>query len=101
MEPSWTRDGTHVPCVGGQILNHWAIREVPMLLSDGCRVLPYLGVKPDSAASTHSLVFVFLILFLIGRYLLYNIVIVSAICQHESVMGIDMSSPSNHPTPLL
>ena len=59
MEPSWTRDGTHVPCVGGQILNHWAIREVPMLLSDGCRVLPYLGVKPDSAASTHSLVFVF------------------------------------------
>ena len=25
-----TRDGTHVPCVGRQILNHW--REVPQLL---------------------------------------------------------------------
>ena len=42
-----------------------------MQLSDGCRVLPYLGVKPDSTASTHSLVFV--ISFLIGGYLLYNL----------------------------
>ena len=71
MESSQTGDGTHVPCVGGRILNHWTIREVPMQLSDGCRVLPYLGVKPDSTASTHSLVFV--ISFLIGGYLLYNI----------------------------
>ena len=25
-----------------------------MLLSDGCKVLPYLGMKPDCVASTHS-----------------------------------------------
>ena len=25
---SWTRDGTHVPCTGRQILNHWTTREV-------------------------------------------------------------------------
>ena len=26
---SQTRDRTHVPCTGGQILNHWTTREVP------------------------------------------------------------------------
>ena len=26
---SLTRDQTHVPCVAGQILNHWTTREVP------------------------------------------------------------------------
>ena len=25
-----TRDGTHIPCVGKWLLNHWTIREVPM-----------------------------------------------------------------------
>ena len=25
---SWTRDRTHVPCIGRRILNHWATREV-------------------------------------------------------------------------
>ena len=42
-------------------------------------------------------------LFLIGGYLLYNIVLVSAIYQHESVIGICMSPPSRSsllpPTP--
>ena len=28
VKSSWTRDQTHVPCIGGQILNHWATREV-------------------------------------------------------------------------
>ena len=28
VESSWTRDQTHVPCIGGQILNHWTTREV-------------------------------------------------------------------------
>ena len=27
-----TRGGTHVPCIGRQILNHWSTREVPQLL---------------------------------------------------------------------
>ena len=27
---SWTKDQTHVPCTGRQILNHWTIREVPI-----------------------------------------------------------------------
>ena len=26
---SQTRDQTHVPCIGRQILNHWATREIP------------------------------------------------------------------------
>ena len=28
---SWTRDRTHVPCIGRWILNHWTTREVPSL----------------------------------------------------------------------
>ena len=32
MGSSWTRDQTHVPCVGRQILNHCATREVPLLI---------------------------------------------------------------------
>ena len=29
MESSRSRDQTHVPCTGRQILNHWTTREVP------------------------------------------------------------------------
>ena len=29
---SWTRDGTHVPCIGRRILNHYATKEVPAYL---------------------------------------------------------------------
>ena len=29
MESSWTRDWTHVSCIGRQILNHWTTRQVP------------------------------------------------------------------------
>ena len=29
---SWTRDRTHVPCIGRWIINHCATREVPMLI---------------------------------------------------------------------
>ena len=28
-ESSWTRDQTHVPCIGRWILNHWTTREIP------------------------------------------------------------------------
>ena len=28
VESVWTRDWTCVPCIGGQILNHWTTREV-------------------------------------------------------------------------
>ena len=28
VESSWTRDQTHVLCIGRQILNHWNTREV-------------------------------------------------------------------------
>ena len=31
VESSWTRDRTCVPCIGRQILCHWATREVPKL----------------------------------------------------------------------
>ena len=29
VESSWSRDQTHAPCIGKQILNHWTTREVP------------------------------------------------------------------------
>ena len=29
---SLTRDGTRAPCIGRQILNHWATREAPIFL---------------------------------------------------------------------
>ena len=29
VKSSWTRDQTHVPCTGRQILNHWTTRKVP------------------------------------------------------------------------
>ena len=32
MGSSWTRDRTCVTCIGGQILNDWATREVPQEL---------------------------------------------------------------------
>ena len=28
-----TRDQTHIPCIGGQIINHWTTREAPASLS--------------------------------------------------------------------
>ena len=31
VEPSWTRDQTHVPWIGRQIRYHWIIREVHLL----------------------------------------------------------------------
>ena len=30
VESSWTRDGTHVLCVGRRIFNHWTTREAPV-----------------------------------------------------------------------
>ena len=32
---SQTRDRTHVPCIGRQILNPWTIREVPIGICKG------------------------------------------------------------------
>ena len=32
---SWTRDGTHVPCFGGQILNHYTTREAQEVFLEG------------------------------------------------------------------
>ena len=34
VESSWTRDWTHVPCIGRQILNHWTTREALTQLSE-------------------------------------------------------------------
>ena len=53
------------------------------------------------ASATHMssqdavfIIFLKFYLFLIGGWLLYNIVLVSAIHQHESATGIHMSPPS-------
>ena len=35
MESSRTRDQTHVPCIGRQILNHLTTREVQVLVTEG------------------------------------------------------------------
>ena len=40
--PSLTKDGTHVPCIGRQILNHWTMREIllePLLIYSKAPVL--------------------------------------------------------------
>ena len=29
VESSWTRDRTHVPCIGRRSLNHWTARKFP------------------------------------------------------------------------
>ena len=29
---SLTEDQTHIPCIAGQILNHWTTREVPLFM---------------------------------------------------------------------
>ena len=42
-----TRDRTHVPCIGRQILDHWTTREVPILfvlLREDFQVHPFLAV---------------------------------------------------------
>ena len=37
LQSSWTRDQTHVPCIGRQIFNHWISREVFLLIfQSGC-----------------------------------------------------------------
>ena len=30
--PSWIRDQTHISCYGGQILNHWTTKKVPLTI---------------------------------------------------------------------
>ena len=47
MESSWTRDQTHVPHIGRQILNHWPPREVPT-------VIPFLTGSWESVMGTIS-----------------------------------------------
>ena len=42
VQPSLTEDGTHVPCIGRQILNHWTRREIllePILIYSEAPVL--------------------------------------------------------------
>ena len=43
MKSSWTRDQTHVPCIGRQIVNHQATREVQYIFSFLLEI--YLGVE--------------------------------------------------------
>ena len=41
MGSSWTRDWTHVLCVGRQILNHWTTREIwALCVLTSCLVMP-------------------------------------------------------------
>ena len=46
MEFSQTRDQTHVPCIGRQILYHWTTREVPKLT---LRQVAYLGEEASAS----------------------------------------------------
>ena len=47
MGSSRTRDWTHVPCTGRQILNHCATREVPRLNNFYCSILSSLMPPSD------------------------------------------------------
>ena len=38
---SWTRDQTHVPCIGRWILHHWATREALVNLFKNCVAIQY------------------------------------------------------------
>ena len=50
---SWTRDQTHIPCIGSQILNHWATREVPLYASNlSFSFLSQSWINSASALST-------------------------------------------------
>ena len=40
---SWTRDQTHVLCIGRRILNHWTMREIPPSTLDVHQTLPMLS----------------------------------------------------------
>ena len=51
VETSWTRDPTHVSCIGMWILNHWATREVP---ESALLIVTYSWLSP-------SLLFFFLV----------------------------------------
>ena len=43
VRSSWTRDWTHVSCIGRRILNHWTTREVPEPL----KVWNFLWLLPE------------------------------------------------------
>ena len=46
VESSQTRDQTHVPCIGRQILYHWTAREVPELT---LKQVAYLGEEANAS----------------------------------------------------
>ena len=56
-------------------------------------LLSILDFKGDNVCSSNFLWYYFLNIFFIGRELLYNMVLVTAIHQHESATGIHMSPP--------
>ena len=59
VESSWTRDQTHVPCVGRQTPNHWTTRGVLYfrLITDNCHCLVplsiYYLINPHFDSSDH------------------------------------------------
>ena len=55
VESSWTRDQTCIPCIGRQILNHCATREVPP-----CGFLHFEKVSPKAFPSRPALLSVHL-----------------------------------------
>ena len=42
VESFWTKDRTHVPCIGRQTLNHWSTKEVSLLIFKNCLDLYWL-----------------------------------------------------------
>ena len=57
-------------------------------------LLSILDFKGDNVCSSNFLWYYFLNIFFIGRELLYSMVLVTVIHQHESATGIYMSPPS-------
>ena len=50
VESSWTRDQTHVPCIGRQTPNPWTTREVPTIFKNDVKKTSSAELQmPDSS----------------------------------------------------
>ena len=100
---SRTRDRTHTPCTGRWTPSPWTAREDPACMSytlaSRTLILAWATlwkcfVDFKTQYRSVSCDFISFKNIFIARYVRYNIVLVSATCQHESATDIHMSPPS-------
>ena len=86
---SQPRDGTQVFCIVGRFFTNWATREVPKKLARKKNINQCVG--PMRVIWRNYFIFIFY--FFIGGYLLYNVVLISAIQQCQSIITMYISPP--------